>query len=90
MTEQQFVEYLKMTFGPGLVFIGWYVGRVLFKLSAKLVPIVMDLITEMKMLRGSIDDLRKLSPRVDKLEVDMDENFKRIRVMEKAHGATSQ
>jgi hypothetical protein len=86
MEEQQVVEYFKALFGPGIVVVGWYLGRVLVKLSARIIPIVMDLITEMKMLRASIDDLKKLGPRVDKLEIDMDEGFKRIRELHKNNG----
>ena len=82
MTEHQFIDYLKVTFGPGVVFAGWLIGRGLTKLLTTLTPIIIDAISEMKMLRASMEDLKKLGPRLDKVEVDVDEGFKRIRKLE--------
>lgn len=83
MTELQVVEWLKATFGPGAVIMGWYLSRALWRLGERLVPVIIEAIAEMKNLRSDMEVLKKLGPRVDKLEVDTHESFKRIRTLEK-------
>ncbi len=82
MSEVEIVEWLKATYGPGVTFLAIWLSRTLWKLGASFLPKIIELIAEMKSLRISIEKLEKMLPRVDKLEVDMDHSFKRLRVLE--------
>ncbi len=83
MSEAQLLEYFKATLGPGVVAAAIWIGRALAKGVAKLAPIIIEAIAEMKNLRSEMETVKKLGPRVDKLEVDTHEAFKRIRTIEK-------
>ncbi len=81
---EQALEYLKMTYGPGAVVMGVLIARGLWKLT----PAVIDMIVEMRMLRAGLDEVKKYGPRLDKLELDVDEAHSKLRIIteEKTNG----
>ncbi len=76
---EQVLEYLKLTYGPGVAVVGLILARGVYKL----IPAIIDMVVEMRLLRAGLDEVKKYGPRIDKLEVDADALFEKQRFLEK-------
>ncbi len=75
---EQISKYIEMTYGPGAAILGLVIARSLWKLA----PAIFDMILEMRMLRADLVEVKKYGSRIDKLENDVDHQFKKQRVFE--------
>jgi hypothetical protein len=76
------VEYLKLTFGPAVAFAGVWIARAIWNVSKELVPLIVNAIAEMKMLRASFEEIKGFIPMVEKLDHDVQVSWDRIRDIE--------
>ncbi len=80
--SDQIVEYVKMTYGPGVIFAAIWISRALWHVTKEVVPRVVEAIAEMKMLRASFEEIKKFVPQVEKLDHDVQVAWDRIREIE--------